>query len=273
MIYNLKKKIKEILKEKENSSFEADIIISSVTKLKKIDLLFEKEISLKQAKKCIKLAKKRKKNVPLQYLIKNWEFYGVFVLVGKGVLIPRQDTEILVDLALKFAKKDSKILDLGTGSGCISKAIAKNKKNVKIVAVEKYNKALKYAKKNLKNLKKTVTLIKGDILKKKLAEKFKDIDLIVSNPPYLTKKDMLNLQKEVKFEPKNALYGGKNGLKFYEKICLIWKNSLKKDARIIFEIGAYQEKQITNILKKNGFLNITTYKDLTGKNRAIVAKK
>ena len=236
-------------------------------------MILKNSFSLSEIRKCIKIANKIKNGFPIQYIIKNWEFYGVEIKVGKGVLIPRQDTETLVDIALKIAKKNNKILDLGTGSGCISAAIAKNKKDVKIFAVEKYNKAYKFAKKNLKSFKNSVKLIKGDILDEKFSKNFKEIDVIISNPPYLTKKEINSLEKEVKFEPLTALYGGENGLKYYKKISEIWKNSLKKNAYIIFEIGFSQKEYVELILKRNGFFNIKTYLDSNKKNRVVVGQK
>lgn len=271
-MHKLKKELEEILKNKENKNFEADIIISHATKLLKDEWFFKKEIKPKLIKRCKKLAQKRSKGIPLQYLIKDWEFFGVPIKVGKGVLIPRQDTETLVEKCLSLIKEKDVILELGTGSGCISAAIAKNKKNVKIFAIEKYFKAFKFAKKNLKPFKNVVKLIRGDILNEKFAKKFKNVNLIVSNPPYLTKKDVENLQKEVSFEPLSALYGGEDGLKYYKKICSIWKQSLKKNAHIVFEIGALQKKSVEKILKENCFNEITTYKDLNNKDRVVVGK-
>lgn len=273
MIYYIKNKLRQILSEKENKDFEIDQIISYVTKKEKERWLIEKTITKKQIRKAIKIANKRKKNIPLQYLIKNWDFYGINFKVGKGVLIPRQDTETLVDLALPLIEKDDKILDLGTGTGCISAAIAKNKKDVKIFAVEKFFRAYIYAKKNLKPFKKKVKLFKGDILNEKFAKKFNNINIIVSNPPYISEEELEKIQKEVKFEPKTALYGGKNGLKFYENITLIWKNCLKKGGYLIFEIGESQKNSVETILKKHGFNQVKTYKDLSKKDRVIVAKK
>ena len=179
MIFKVKKKLQEMLKDKEDCKFETDLIISHVTKLEKSQWMLKKIMSKKQIEECFKIWKKKKKGIPIQYLIKNWEFFGTEIEIGKGVLIPRQDTETVVEVVLNLIKTPSKILDLGTGSGCIAKAIAKNKKNVKIFAVEKYNRALKYAKKNLKEVAKNVKLVKGDMLNEKLAKKFKEIDLIV----------------------------------------------------------------------------------------------
>lgn len=272
MIFKLKKQIEEILKEKETNKLEADLIISKVLKINKSEWILKRDIKKSQVKSCLKLAEKRKKGIPIQYLIEDWEFYGLPIKVGPGVLIPRQDTEIVVEVALKLIKKNDKVLDLGTGSGCIAKAIAKNKKDVTIFAVEKYNKALKYAKKNLKNLK-TVEIIKGDMLNEKLAKKFYNINIIISNPPYLTKSEMKNLQKEVQFEPASSLFGGDDGLTYYKKISSIWKNSLKKGGFLIFEIGYSQKDSVEKILIENSFLEIKCFKDLTRKNRVLVAKK
>ncbi len=272
MIFKLKKKLEEILCDKEDKKFEADLIISHVTKLKKSQWILEKKINKKQIKKCIKIAIKRKKGVPIQYLIKEWDFFNLTLKIGKGVLIPRQDTEFTVQTALDLIKEQDVIIDLGTGSGCIAAAIAKNKKNVKIFAVEKFHPAYKYAKKNLKDFKKTVRLIKGDILNESFAKQFKNIDLIISNPPYLSKDDILNLQKEVSFEPRSSLYGGFDGLKYYRKISYIYKNSLKDKGILIFEIGSSQAEDVIKILNNTGFLDVTVKKDLNFKNRVIIAK-
>ena len=272
MIFKLKKQIEEILKEKETNKLEADLIISKVLKINKSEWILKRDIKKSQVKSCLKQTKKKKKGIPIQYLIEDWEFYGLPIKVGPGVLIPRQDTEIVVEVALKLIKKNDKVLDLGTGSGCIAKAIAKNKKDVTIFAVEKYNKALKYAKKNLKNLK-TVEIVKGDMLNEKLAKKFYNINIIISNPPYLTKSEMKNLQKEVQFEPTSSLFGGDDGLTDYKKISSMWKNSLKKGGFLIFEIGYSQKDSVEKILIENSFLEIKCFKDLTRKNRVLVAKK
>ena len=110
------------------------------------------------------------------------------------------------------------------------------------------------------------------MLNEKLAKKFKEIDLIVQNPLYLTKNEIKNLQKEVSFEPKNALFGGKNGLKFYKIVSSIWKNSLKKGGYIVFEIGYLQKNSVEKILKQNSYKNIITYKDIMKNDRTIVAE-
>lgn len=272
VIQKLRKKLNNILKEKEDFAFESDIIISHVTKKSKHSWLFQKEISDQIFIECVELAKKRANGIPLQYLISEWEFYGIPIKVGKGVLIPRPDTETLVDVALKLANPHAKIIDLCAGSGCISAAIAKNLPNSHITSIELSTQAISYAKKNLLPFKNTVKILNNDVLSKKTAEKFQNIDMIVCNPPYLTLEDMSNLQEEVKFEPSMALYGGIDGLLFHKQISNIWKKSLKKYGWIIFEIGCYQKQDVLNILNQNGFINTKCIKDLSDNDRVVIGQ-
>lgn len=272
VIQELRKKLYNILKEKEDFDFESDVIISHVTKKSKYSWLLQKEISDQVFIKCIELAKKRSSGIPLQYLISEWEFYGIPIKVGKGVLIPRSDTETLVDVALKLANSHAQIVDLCAGSGCISAAIAKNLPNSHITSIELSTQAISYAKTNLSPFKNNVDILNCDVLNKTTSQKFQNIDMVVCNPPYLTLEDMSNLQDEVKFEPSMALYGGIDGLLFYKQISHIWKKSLKKNGWIIFEIGYSQKQDVLNILKQNGFINTKSINDLSGNARVIIGQ-
>lgn len=272
VIQELRQKLHSILKEKEDFIFESDIIISHVTKKPKHSWLLQKEVSDKISTECIELAKKRTDGRPLQYLISEWEFYGIPIKVGQGVLIPRADTETLVDIAIKLANPSAKIVDLCAGSGCISAAIAKNLPNSHITAIELSAQAISYAKTNLLPFRNNVKLLNHDVLNKTIPTKFQNIDIIVCNPPYLTLEDMSNLQDEIKFEPSMALYGGTDGLLFYKQISKIWKESLKKDGWIVFEIGYSQELSVLNILKQNGFVNTKSIKDLSGNARVVIGQ-
>ncbi len=272
VIQELRQKLHSILKQKEDFIFESDIIISHVTKEPKHSWLLQSNVSDKISTECIELAKKRASGKPLQYLISEWEFYGIPIKVGKGVLIPRADTEILVDVALKLANSHAQIIDLCTGSGCISAAIATNLPNSHITSIELSAQAISYAKTNLLPFRNNVEILNYDVLNKTTPTKFQNVDIIVCNPPYLTLKDMSNLQDEVKFEPSMALYGGPDGLLFYKQISKIWKKSLKKDGWIIFEIGYNQKLDVLNILKQNGFINTKSIKDLSGNNRVVIGQ-
>ena len=270
---DLRKKLRNILKQKLDFEFEADIIITHVINLPKSKWLLKDDIPEKFSKECLNLAQKRKNGEPLQYLLGTWEFYGVPIKVGRGVLIPRPETETVVDAALGLAKKTSKILDLCAGSGCVSAAIAKNLPSCSVSALELSDQAIQYAKKNLANFKNKVKIFKMDVLDERSAENFRDIDIIVCNPPYLTMDDMKNLQEELKHEPKMALFGGKDGLLFYKKIANIWKKSLAPNGFIIFEIGHDQKALVEAILIKNGYINTKTIKDLGGKDRVVLGQK
>ncbi len=207
---------------------------------------------------------------PLQYLLGKWEFYGLPFYVGEGVLIPRQDTETLVEFVLNTFKNSSDIsaVDLCAGSGCISIAIEKNIA-CRITAVEKSPKAYEYLLKNIKLNSSGVTPMLADVTEKQTAERFHDLDLIVCNPPYLTEDDMQHLQKQVGFEPKEALYGGVDGCDYYRDIVRLWKNSLKDGGVMCFEIGIGQEDEVSGIMIQHSFENVRSRKDLCGKFRIV----
>lgn len=206
---------------------------------------------------------------PLQYLLGKWEFYGLPFYVGEGVLIPRQDTETLVEFVLNtFKNGDISAVDLCAGSGCISIAIEKNI-TCRITAVERSPQAYEYLLKNIQLNSSGVTPMLADVTEKQTAERFHDLDLIVCNPPYLTEDDMRHLQKQVGYEPKEALYGGIDGCDYYRYIVRLWKNSLKDGGVMCFEIGIGQEDEVSGIMIQHGFENVRSRKDLCGKFRIV----
>ena len=210
-------------------------------------------------KKAVKLRKK----LPLQYILGEWEFYSLPFKVGKGVLIPRPETELLIDVAKDLIKNDSLVIDLCSGSGAIAITLSKLK-NIHIDALEKYNKAIKYLNKNINLNNADVTVIKKDLFKFIPQKKY---DFILSNPPYILKKDLKGLQKEVQKEPKTALDGGKDGLKFYRKIASLTP-FLKKGGNIIVEVGINEAESVASIFQENG-LETKIYKDLNGIERVV----
>ena len=221
------------------------------------------------------LCERRKQGEPLQYLLGEWEFYGIPLKVGKGVLIPRQDTETVVETALKLAGSlvtNPAVADLCSGSGCIALALEKNLENAQVVCVEKSEKAMGYLKENLRINNSSAKIIKADITQK-VPENFPAVNMIVCNPPYLTKEDMENLQKEVTFEPEEALFGGEDGLDFYRSIVRIWTPHLEEGGIIVFEIGQGQEDDVMKILIQAGYENVRCRKDLCGINRCVFAIK
>lgn len=269
-----KAEIRKILKNRINCNFEINLIFSHVLKISTTQLLLTNEISNEHFNKILKMAKKLSKNKPLQQLLLKWQFYNVEIFLNKKVLIPRPETEMLVNFALSFKNKKIHILDLCTGSGCISAAIAKNNKQAKIKSIDISPFAIKCAKKNTAAFKNRIKIVKGSVFQKNLIKNFNNwANLIVCNPPYLTSKDMKNLQKEVSFEPKIALFGGNDGLIFYKKICKLWKKALKSSGWIAFEIGTTQKNSVESILKQNKFTKIKTLIDPFGNNRLTVAQK
>lgn len=212
---------------------------------------------------------KLKTGMPLQYVLGKWDFYESEFKVGEGVLIPRPETEELVELVIKCAKKTVNpiIIDLCSGSGCIGISIARAVKNSTVYCVEKSEDALKYLIENSKG-DDNVKVVCGDI--------FNDIDLptadiIVSNPPYIKSNDIKTLQDEVKKEPHIALDGGEDGLDFYRCINEKWHNKVKNGGYLFLEIGNEQGGSVSDIL--TNFNDINVKKDLYGNDRMVVAIK
>lgn len=259
----------------ESASFEAMCILEHVFGKKLSVLLLEKPTASEEQKNTVNnLAYRRICGYPLQYLLGKWEFFGLPFYVGEGVLIPRQDTETLVETVLKIKLPENpKILDLCSGSGCIGVSLALNIKNADVTAVEISDKAAEYIKKNAELNNTDLNIVKDDVMSEKTAEIFSGIDVIVCNPPYLTADDMKSLQKEVTFEPETALFGGKDGLDFYRNITKIWKDCLKSGGILAYEIGMGQEDAVMKILEENNFINIETTEDLAGIIRVVRGEK
>ncbi len=219
----------------------------------------------------------RCKGKPLQYVLGEWDFWKYTFRVGEGVLIPRPETETLIenilDICVKNNLKSPKILDLCSGSGCIAITLEKEIPQSVVYAVEKFDTAFKYLEENIMLNSSEVKAVKADVLVPETAEKFMDFDIIVSNPPYLTAEEMQDLQKEVQAEPKSALFGGTDGLDFYRSITSIWKDSLKTGGYICYEFGMNQHNAVADILKAHNFININFTEDTGGIIRTVTAEK
>lgn len=216
-------------------------------------------------------ARRRAKHEPLQYLLGAWEFYGLRIEVGQGVLIPRADTETLVEAALDRLKQTAspRIMDLCTGSGCIALALKSQMPDADVTGIEKSAEAMKFAEKNRSALGLDITLVPGDVLQAETAAAFTGLDCIVSNPPYLTADDMAHLQQEVTYEPASALDGGADGLHFYREITRLWRDALKPGGLLAFEIGCTQGADAAEILRQNDFEQIAVLRDLNGNDRVV----
>lgn len=270
--------IKKVLENHgtESSQFDAMCIVEHVFGKRLNRILLEKpEVTPEQLGFADNIAYRRVNGEPLQYLLGEWEFFGMNFYVGKGVLIPRQDTEVLVETVIESAKhsESPRIIDLCSGSGCIACAVAENVKNATVYALENSERAIGYLQKNIVLNNVDVEVIEADVLNEGNAERFGKFDIIVCNPPYLTADDMKKLQKEVTFEPESALFGGEDGLRFYREITRIWKNCLDAGGILAYEIGMGQEKDVEKIMIENGFVNIEFIKDLPGIIRVVKGEK
>lgn len=258
----------------EDYVFEAKQIIKHITGFTNAQILsrYQSELTEYQQNNLTAVIKQREIRYPLQYILGQWDFYGRHFNVGVGVLVPRADTEILVEKCLEFLKdkEEPEILDLCTGSGCIGITLAKEIPQSRVVMVDKYDVALQYAVKNAElNGAVNTEIIKGDIFEGTASEV--TYDLIVSNPPYIPENEMGEISPETRLEPETALYGGKDGLDFYREIIKNYKTALKKGGMLAFEVGIGESLRVGELFKENGFRNITVTKDLNGIERVVTA--
>ena len=292
----------------EDADIKLKILIEYVFKISKEKLIlkYKDEINDKKVEEFRKLLKKLENGIPIQYIINNQEFMGLNFYVDENVLIPQPDTEILVEEVRKYCnelrnnesedketnkdykeniekepiinkedkninKKTIKILDLCTGSGIIGISIYKYLENVEIYASDISQKALNIAEKNTNLNNAKINFINSDMFEN---IHIKDFDIIVSNPPYIESKVIESLSKEVQNEPKLALDGGEDGLKFYRCILENAKDYLRKNGAIFLEIGYDQKEKIEEILKSYKIYKETKcIKDFGGNNRVIIIKR
>ena len=206
------------------------------------------------------------KGEPLAYILGQWDFYGMTLHVNKNVLIPRDDTCAVTELAIKkalFLDKSPRILDLCTGSGCIGLAIANRVKDARVTLADISREAMAVAKKNIteQKLSGRVSCVSANALEKPTAFLGK-FDMIVSNPPYVTTQEMEQLPQSVKnFEPSLALHGGDDGLDFYRAIAANYKEALKPGGYLCFEFGMGQGDSVCNILEMNGYTILERSRD------------
>lgn len=264
------RKARDILKKAgiESADFEIKCLLRDI-----FGVSPNSQEEFKEAEKLFALAHRRAEGYPLQYLIGNWDFYDITLIVGEGVLIPRGDTEVLVDLSLDFLKEreNIRVLDLCSGTGAIPLAIS-NKVKGEYFAVEKEEKAFYYLEKNNEKYSSPLKLCKADVLDICFVDSLEgNFDLITANPPYLTTEDMRSLQKEVEFEPSSALFGGEDGLLFYKEISRLYFSKLKVGGAIIFEIGSTQSEAVSKILKDVGYTRVSAFSDFGGNMRAVMA--
>ena len=268
-------------REYGNPLLEATMVLESLLNVDRIYIYThgKEEVSKDIVDKFLKLMEIRATGYPIQYILKEKEFMGLNFYIEEGVLIPRPDTEILVEYILKYIDKNYlaksiNLLDLGIGSGAIALSIAHYKRHINVYGVDNSDIALRVSNINREKFKlDNVKLYKGNLFEgvKGLGVKF---HIIASNPPYISSEEINTLQKEVKdFEPIEALDGGEDGLDFYREIISKSKKYLEEKGLLIFEIGCEQGKDVSNLLLNEDFENIKVLKDLQGLDRVVLATK
>jgi release factor glutamine methyltransferase len=245
------------------------------------ELRWLQEYAEKSGENLEKLLRRREAGEPLQYILGEWEFYGYTFKVGKGVLIPRPETEFLVDLAKEYCVRGAPVFDLCSGSGCVGIAIAKETQCSNVIAVEKSPQAIEYLKKNiaLNKVEKKMHIIKCNVLNRKqlnnhywrMVKQNRSHLSVVINAPYLSESEMQNLQKEVTYEPEEALYGGGvDGLDFYRNFFEKW--NVEYYPLFACEVGDGQAQAVCEIMENKG-LKPKILKDYSGIDRIVYTIK
>ena len=267
-----------ILKERsiETAQLDAEILMAKVldTNRDYVILNNNKNLEKKNLQNFQSLINERANKKPIAYLLNNKYFWNDEFYVNKNTLIPRPDTEVIIEQVLKFTKNKNKlhILDIGVGSGCIILSILKEKKNFYGTGIDISKNSLNISNINAKKLllEKRTKLYKSDVDKFALGK----YDLVVSNPPYIKKSDLKYLESDVlKFEPKLALDGGLDGLSVIRKVIKKTSELLKKNGKFILEIGFDQKNKVIKLLNNKGFYINSTVKDLANNDRCIISTK
>lgn len=260
----------------DSPAFDAIWLMEDVlgTTRQDINLYGDRTFPEEQIQKLFSLAERRIAGEPLQYILGYWEFFGRKFYVGEGVLIPRDDTEVVLRSVFPFLnarRKDEplKILDLCSGSGILAITLKKEYPQSDVTAVEISEDAVLYLKKNAEHNEADVNIIHDDIFSCVHAFADGEFDLIISNPPYVRTHEMEVLQKEVRFEPALALEGGEDGCDFYRKIVPLYSKKLKDGGMLAFEYDGNQADVIKELMMAENFESITVFDDLGGVHRAI----
>lgn len=216
--------------------------------------------------------RQRAEGVPLQYLLGTWEFYGLPFELGPGVLIPRPDTEVLVESALELLRERDQpaVLDMCSGSGCIGVSIARHCREARVTAVELSGEAFVYLKKNIRINRVSIEAVREDA---RAYTPPRPLFLIVSNPPYIPRKDLPFLQREVRREPAMALDGGADGLDFYRLLASRYIQHLLPGGYLLVEVGRGQAEAVTELFRRGGLADVSRRRDYSGIDRVVWGQK
>ena len=275
----LRKNYKDLLNHNiQTAKIDSEVILANILNTSRINLITKQDITLNKEQEDLfsKLVERRKHKEPVAYILNKKEFWNENYFVDKRVLIPRPETEILIELLLKKIKdknKAYKVLDLGCGSGCLLISFLKEMQKSQGIGVDISSNALEVAKKNIElhNLNNRAKLVRLDLLTLHTKDKF---DVIFSNPPYLSSSDYAKLSEDVKnFEPKQALVGGFNGVLYYKKIIALSQSALKKNGYLALELGDRQYRTISKLLQDHSFRILDKYQLINNEIRCILAAK
>jgi len=275
----LQKNYKDLLNHNiQTAKIDSEVILANILNTNRINLITKQDVTLNKEQEDLysKLVERRKHREPVAYILNKKEFWNENYFVDKRVLIPRPETEILIELLLKKIKdknKAYKVLDLGCGSGCLLISFLKEMHKSQGIGVDISSNALEVAKKNIElhNLNNRAKLVRIDLLNLHTKDKF---DVIFSNPPYLSSSDYAKLSDDVKnFEPKQALVGGFNGVLYYKKIITIAQLALKKNGYLALELGDKQYRTISKLLQDHSFRILDKYQLINNEIRCILAAK
>ncbi|NFQ09041.1 peptide chain release factor N(5)-glutamine methyltransferase [Clostridium botulinum] len=260
------------------SRLDAELLLGKVLNKEKIYLITHREEKIDETNEKIymELVNKRKEKMPVKYILNECEFMNMNFYVEPGVLIPRADTEILVEEVLKYIDENNSknICDLCCGSGVIGVALANLRKDINVDLIDYYESPEKVTLINIEkfNVSDRASFIKSDLLNKSINEA-KIYDIIVSNPPYIEECEINDLMEDVKnYEPHTALSGGKDGLDFYKRIINESISVLNKSGILAFEIGYNQGTDVKGLMEEKNFIEVKIIKDLAGLDRVVLGK-
>ena len=253
--------------EIENNRGEAAMLICHFCGLNKAELLGRRDDDF-QSQALEDAVRRRCEHYPLQYILGYWDFCHETYRVTEDTLIPRQDTEKLVELAVRLMPENARFIDLCTGSGCVAISTLAARRDTRAVGVDLFDKTLSIARENAEynGVGKRLGFLRADVLSPSFMDDLGLFDCIISNPPYIETKEVAKLSRELSYEPNAALDGGEDGLKFYKAIVKDYAKYLTERGFILFEIGYDQAKAIAQISLENGF-SCEIFKDYSGNDR------
>ena len=259
----------------ETYMIDSQLILCKVLNVDKLFIITNRgfKVEEKEINEYVRLLKLREKKMPVKYILQNAEFMGINFFVKEGVLIPRMDTEILVEEAIEEIKGNNykEICDVCCGSGAIGISLSNYIKEANVICYDISDIAIEVTEKNINmlGLNDRVEVHQSDLLNEAI-EKNRKFDIIVANPPYIKESVIDTLMEDVKdYEPFIALSGGEDGLFFYRKLVIQSKKLLNHGGSLIFEIGYDQKEAVMNIMEENGFESVTCIKDLSGNDRVV----